>query len=87
MQRSVASLAYLQGADARVHRGSRAMGETSPSSGIWTVTCSLKKDSLRSYMTIPEAPQQRLGPILERSEGLNDMPVEMSQQKFVSILT
>lgn len=80
--RSVASQAYLQGADSTVHRGSRAVREAPPSSGIRTVTWSPKEDSLRSHMTFPEAPQQQLGPILERSEGLYDMPVEMSHKSL-----
>lgn len=74
------------GTDVRLHRGSSAMGEMPPSSGIWTVTKSSQGRHLRSHVTFPEASRQWLGPVLERSEGLYDMPVEMSQQKLVSIL-
>lgn len=85
--RSMASQDDLRGSDARVSGGRRVVCETSSSSGIWTVTSSPEEGSLRSHMTFPETPQQSLGPILERSEGLYDMPMEMSQQKFVSVLT
>lgn len=85
--RSTVSQDDLPGSDARVSGGRRVVSEMSSSSGIWTVTSSPEEGSLRSHMTFPETPQQRLGPILERSEGLYDMPMEMSQQRFVSILT
>lgn len=45
------------------------------------------QDVLRSCKTFPEASQQSLGLILENSEGLYDISKEISQQKFVSILT